>query len=154
MSIEGGNYEKTRIQDPNEAHEMANMLRVGADERSTPEYYDKALAELNKLQERAEKGDPSMFDSLLAGAIAGVDAGVDLAVLALLPGAKLVAGGGTTSKEDIHRTLVERYEQMGKDFSFMKEEMNGARMNEAKRTLERWKDEAEMRAEQRERPAN
>jgi hypothetical protein len=143
MSIEGGNYEKTRIQDPNEAHEEANMLRVEAGDAPKAEDYDKALAYLDELQGKAEKGSPSKLDSLLAGLIEGTVGAMDLVALALLPGAKLLAGGGRTSKEEIQRSLMERYEQMGENIDFMKSEMNEARMNEARRTLEEWKERAE-----------
>jgi hypothetical protein len=160
MSIEGlgksytpeqiAEFEKTRIQDPEQAHEEANMLQFEAGETPTVDDYDRALERLIALQEMAEtepatEGAVSEYGrKFLGGLVAGGGSVIDLIALAVLAGATSIPGSVPKSfREKARKDLVERFTRIGSDYEDVKAIMAPARVQ-----LEKWKEEAEEYAAQ------
>lgn len=145
MSAEG--FEKTRIQNPDEAHEEANMLSAQVEESlggPTAEDYDNALVMLEELQKEAENESPlvnkvmSPMKSALAGSIAaGSSAGEILGLALVNVGNKVLPISEAWKKRD-RQDLLNAVEAMGDSY-----EMHRANLASARERLEQWKAEAE-----------
>ena len=151
MSAEG-KFEKTRIQNPDEAHEEANMLRVEAGEAPTAEDYDRALVMLEELQEEASHGSKSVdrmtkpMRNALAGFVAAGGAAPELLGLALVNvvgtvGSAIGADSPLRMPKLERYRLIERVKRIADDYEIHKDNLASARER-----LERWKAEAEKTA--------
>lgn len=148
MSAEG-NFEKTRIHNPDEAHEEANMMKIEAGEQATAEDYDEALAWLEKLQEEADRGGDGIANEQLrkitAGFVAGGGAAIDLLALSVLAAGTTIGPYPKHLAERGRQELVDRFRRIATDYQDFKNLMVPARER-----LEQWKAEAERAATEQE----
>lgn len=144
-----GNFEKTRIQNPDTAHEEANMLRVEAGEAPTAEDYDVALEKLEELQEVASHGSESIdkvtkpLRIALAGFIAVTGRWPELLTLAILNAGGAVGMVPKRLHEQNRRELIEKLKQIPKDY-----ESDKLNLSTARERLEQWKAKAATREQE------
>lgn len=161
MSAEG--FEKTRIQNSDEAHKEANMIRFEAqpfytNERPKSVDYDKALAALENLRKDAQKESP-IIDAMarpiknLMSTIHAEGAAGELLGWALVVGSGTIANALNTysdedlkkAKKEFHKRLEELPADYERDYQFYLTELSSARQR-----LEKWKAEAEEFAKKQE----
>lgn len=149
MSAEG-KFEKTRIQDPDVAHEEANMLRVDQESRMegrempSAQDYDEALQYLEELKKEAENEsllvnrviDP--MRSTLAGSIAVGSRALEILGLAIVNIGNTFVPTPKIWKERNRQELIDAVNGIGKSY-----EMHRANLASAQEKLETWKAEAE-----------
>ena len=147
MSAEG--FEKTRIQNPDEAHEEANMIRLKAQEsfavsksedgKPKARDYEQALEMLEELQEDAKKG--TALDQIISKIRLGSERVGEILDLAFLNVADM-----TTFSDGFTRGDRERLVTMVKGFveGYKTDVQRGEdRIISARKTLEDWKARAE-----------
>lgn len=141
--------EETRIQNPDEAHEKANMLQVEVGEQATPEDYDEALSWLEKLQEEADRGgdgiDNKQLRKTIAGFVAAGGAAIDLLALSITTAGTTIGPYPKRIAEKSRQELVDRLKRIATDYQDFKNVMIPARER-----LEQWRAEAEKATTERE----
>ena len=147
MSAEG--FEKTRIQNPDEAHEEANMIRLNAQEsfavsknkdgKPKARDYEEALEMLVELQEDAREG--TSIDKIVSKIQLGSERAGEILDLAFLNIADMTGPSDSFSRGDRSRliAMVKGFVEGYKADVQRKED----RIISARKTLEDWKAKAE-----------
>lgn len=149
------NFEKTRIQDPDRAHEEANMLLVGilspfGEFRPTVQDLETALAGLEELQVEASRESLAIdkmtrpLKTALAGFVEGREAALELLALALVTAGSAFGMYPDKHLEEKDRRII--MENLKKTKT--KYEMHRYNLSSAHEQLEIWRRDAEEYANQ------
>ena len=136
-------FEKTRIQNPDEAHEEANMVSVEAGEgRPTAKNYRDALEQLESLEKEANEGSVESMDKALRVFTAGAGVAVERIPRLLVAAALNVMPYPKNVKESTRIMLgggiIEQLKRIPADY-----EKKRILFQTAREELEKWKADAE-----------
>ncbi|OYV63340.1 MAG: hypothetical protein B7X03_02255 [Parcubacteria group bacterium 21-58-10] len=150
MSTEG-DFEKTRIQNQDEAHEEANMLTFALEggEKPTAKDYDEALRQLEILEEETNEGTAESMDKAMHVFVSGTSVALDRIPKLLVAAALNVFPYPENVKESVRKDfgggVIEQLKNIPKDYKERR-----ALFQTAREELERWKTEAETFASKQE----
>lgn len=150
MSLEG-NFEKTRIQNQDEAHEEANMLRFEVGNEATVEDYDRALALLDELEAKTSTESSNVSNirdfaaKLASGSFVGIGSAGELIGLAIMKAGATVGPYPKNMKEHMNQSIAEQLKRIVDNYEGTKIDLSSARTR-----LEKWKLDAEESAKQQE----